>query len=1095
MKSVISKMMAVLIALMLVVPVGAVSGPTQPAAQPVMAEQTDGEQPTLAPANYWILQLEAPALAQYTGGIAGLRPTALSVTGGSRLDVNTAAAKAYVDYLKVQQAKVTVSLQKALPGATVERDYQVVFNGLAIKLAKVDEQSVLALRALPGVAQVFRQEIYYPDMYASLPLIGAGTVWAELGGQDASGEGLKVAVIDTGIYITNTCFNPTGYAYPEGFPKMDTDKPAATNEKVIAARAYFRPDDPPVAGDGATWAGARGSSHSTHVGGTIACVPGTVAETGGSSSVYPDPIDVAYDAAWDAGVVVVFSAGNAGPYQNTMDHPSDKDISVGASTTSGTIANGVLGVSGPEPISATLQNMSFATADFGAPLVVGQVYEYAYLPAAAVVPTNTNGCAAFPAGTFTDKAAMISRGSCEFGVKVLNAENAGAEFVVIYNNAGDSLINMGAGAVGDQVTIPSVFIGQTNGVGMVNWYATNGAASEMTLNNVPFQDGNTPDLLANFTSRGASIRQTMGVDVVAPGVNIFSSGYGLGSGTEVHMGFGQASGTSMAAPHVSGAATLLKQLHPTWTPAQIKSALMGTAELDLLDYNNSVVGATDRGAGRIDLTKAGDPGLTFDKPSLSFGTMAIGGSASETVLATDVFSHSATSTYTLTVEETGDVTTTGYFTLSVTPATLAFDAMGDTGAFTVNVTIAANAPAGTYEGFVWLTDGEHELHIPVWIQVWPEMGDTVLLLDNDFSYLLDYPDYTWYYTSTLETLGVSYDYYDADEHFAAVQTIPDLSVLQQYKAVIWYTGDHYQYNGTFTVATPLTEMDEDILIGYLQGGGRLLATGQDLAATLRVDTDNAATNLYEGFLGAEWVQDNVFSGTLATDPKLVQGLGFAQSLRLDLSQPTTILYDGAGNQGYVDEIKVPDIDEGQPTPVVMPEPIFQATSGDHDAEGHVGLATSSDASLEDPMTYADGRNVYLSFGFEGINNYVGTDPIDMRSMVMDHLLGFLWTQPTVTLPATVASEVAEVTLVATAGFATADTTDLVTYRWDFNDASPITTTTTPTVTHTFANGNYNVRVEVADFYGHTALAHTALSVSAERYIYLPLIMRAYPATP
>ncbi len=55
------------------------------------------------------------------------------------------------------------------------------------------------------------------------------------------------------------------------------------------------------------------------------------------------------------------------------------------------------------------------------------------------------------------KAAVISRGSCEFGVKVLNAEQAGAEFVVIYNTAagGDGLINMGPGAVGNQVTISS----------------------------------------------------------------------------------------------------------------------------------------------------------------------------------------------------------------------------------------------------------------------------------------------------------------------------------------------------------------------------------------------------------------------------------------------------------------------------------------------------------------------------------------------------------------------------------------------------------------------------------------------------------------
>ncbi len=1115
---------------------------------PVMAteggpEVTDGELPTLAPANYWMVQLTAPALAQYKGGIAGLQPTAISVTGGSRLNVNTPAAQAYIAYLKAAQAEVAQAIQKAIPGAEVQRDYQVVFNGLAIKLPQADEQAQVKLLRIPGIKRVFRQEIYYPDMYASLPLIGAPAMWEALGGQNVSGEGLKVAVIDTGIYITNTCFTPTGYTYPAGFPKMDTDKPAATNEKVIAARAYFRPDDPPVEGDEATWAGPRGSSHATHVGGTIACVPNTsptpynttisgvapaaqlmsyrvfypaqsgsssgwtaelvaaiedavidgadVANNswgGGASSVYPDPLDLAYDAAWDAGVVVVFSAGNNGPYPSTVDHASDKDITVGASTTSGTFAAGVLGVSAPEPISSTLQNMAFAAAAFGAPLVVGQVYQYPYLPAAAVNPANATGCNAWPADTFIGKAALISRGGCEFGLKALRAEQAGAEFVIIYNNVGDSLISMAAGAYGSQVNIPAVFIGQTNGQRMLNWYVTYGNASEFTLNNVPFQAGNIPDRLANFTSRGASIRQTMGVDVVAPGVNILSSGYGQGSGTDAHMGFGQASGTSMAAPHVSGAATLLKQLHPDWTPDQIKSALMSTAELNLLDYDGTAVGATDRGAGRIDLSKAGDPGLTFDKPSLSYGYMTIGGSATETVVATDVFSHAETVTYTVTVEETGDVTTTGYFTIGVAPTTLAFAQKGATASFNVKVDIDPNAPAGTYEGLVWLTDGTHELHIPVWIQVWPKMTNKVLLLDNDFSYLLGYPDYTPYYTSTLETLDIPYDYYDADEHFGNAQTIPDLAVLQQYKAIIWYTGDHWQYNGYYTVATPLTQMDQQILTGYLQGGGRLLATGQDLAAVLRADTGNEVSNLYGGFLGAEWLNDDVFAGVAVTETRRLQGLGFASTLLLDVSLPADD-QDGAGNQLYVDEIRVPEPGEGQPEPVVMPKPIFQATSGAHDADGHVGLATSSDATLEDPQTYADWRTVYLSFGFEGINNMVGTDQIDFRTPTMAHLLGFLFTQPTVALPDYNVKAGQEVTLQATAGFATADTTTLVQYRWDFGDGSPIATTTTPTVTHTYAPGAYTARVEVTDFYGHTAI--DAGAVKSTAYIFLPLVMRAY----
>jgi len=74
----------------------------------------------------------------------------------------------------------------------------------------------------------------------------------------------------------------------------------------------------------------------------------------------------------------------------------------------------------------------------------------------------TEGCNAL-VGFTVGRVAVIDRGSCEFGVKVLNAENAGASAAIVINNDGDDLITMGAGAVGNQVTIGAVFIGQTDG--------------------------------------------------------------------------------------------------------------------------------------------------------------------------------------------------------------------------------------------------------------------------------------------------------------------------------------------------------------------------------------------------------------------------------------------------------------------------------------------------------------------------------------------------------------------------------------------------------------------------------------------------------
>jgi len=77
--------------------------------------------------------------------------------------------------------------------------------------------------------------------------------------------------------------------------------------------------------------------------------------------------------------------------------------------------------------------------------------------------------------------------------------------------------------------------------------------------------------LAAFSSRGpASLCSDCGVEIAAPGVSINSTTRGGG--------YGLKSGTSMACPHVSGAAALLKELHPTWTPGKIRDRLRATAD-------------------------------------------------------------------------------------------------------------------------------------------------------------------------------------------------------------------------------------------------------------------------------------------------------------------------------------------------------------------------------------------------------------------------------------------------------------------------------------------------------------------------------------
>ena len=112
-------------------------------------------------------------------------------------------------------------------------------------------------------------------------------------------------------------------------------------------------------------------------------------------------------------------------------------------------------------------------------------------------------------------------------------------------------------------------IGENNGNAAVEHYDTVGADSaSVEVSTVGFQSGNTADQIIGFSSRGPGIGGTLKPDIAAPGVNILAQGYTNGvTGEDRHLGYGQASGTSMAGPHVAGAAVLLKQLHPSWSNA------------------------------------------------------------------------------------------------------------------------------------------------------------------------------------------------------------------------------------------------------------------------------------------------------------------------------------------------------------------------------------------------------------------------------------------------------------------------------------------------------------------------------------------------
>jgi subtilisin family serine protease len=211
------------------------------------------------------------------------------------------------------------------------------------------------------------------------------------------------------------------------------------------------------------------------------------------------------------------------------------------------------------------------------------------------------------------------------------------------------------------------------------------------------------DVIADFSSGGPSgIDLGFKPDVSAPGVNILSS---------VPTGWDAFSGTSMASPHVAGGAALLLQRHPSWTPAQVKSALVLTGRPVWTDSTHKrEVAATREGGGLIDL-EAADAALVFATPTdVSFGFLHRGESVSRSLALSDAGGGAGAWSVTIQRQAAGAKVSA--------PATVSVP-----GALSVQATATKAAKQGDAMGFVVLTRGTVTRRIPFWLRVTvPQLG-------------------------------------------------------------------------------------------------------------------------------------------------------------------------------------------------------------------------------------------------------------------------------------------------------------------------------------------------------------------------------------
>ena len=683
---------------------------------------------------YAMVILADPPLADWPGATR---------TKNGKLDFAAGANGRYRAALAHARNNFKQWLQSTKSSAQVVHEYDTVLNGLAVQLSGATLDS---LRGGPGVTLVEPSLTYTPVMDRSPALINASALWAAVGGVGNAGAGMKIAVIDSGIDQTHPFLTDNSLVPPAGFPKFDAGDQQYTSKKVIVAKVYYT-------GKPGLLSAQALQEHGTHVSGTIAGVNGTNAAapadgsapavsglTGiapkaflGNYNVFPGPITnaashdiaqaiedavqdgmdvinmslgggirgyqdqltVATNRAVNAGVVVAVAAGNSGPGVNTVESPGQAENAITACATTNSHYFGI--------------NVAANSSTFGAATGAFNNYKPALTALLAnwSNPSDTTGtttaCSAVSGAPYSGKMVVLDRGACTFSTKIRNAQAAGAAGVLVVNNAAGDPIAMGTDGTANQPTIPAVMLASLDRAAIRADAGQLATADGTTVAEILTTNGN---FLASFSSRGPSNLLDIKPDVCAPGVNVYSSVPGNA--------YALFQGTSMATPHVAGSSALLLQLHPDWTPAQIKSALVDTAS------RPSVLGTSNpqnRGGGIVNLAKAVAATATLTPAVLSFRKIEPESGQSKTIVVMVTNTTGSALTLNATAALNPGFNGSGA-TASVSPATLTVVG-GQSATLSVTVSTLPSTPSGQFWGDLTLTPttGGTTLKAPLWFAV------------------------------------------------------------------------------------------------------------------------------------------------------------------------------------------------------------------------------------------------------------------------------------------------------------------------------------------------------------------------------------------
>ncbi len=300
------------------------------------------------------------------------------------------------------------------------------------------------------------------------------------------------------------------------------------------------------------------------------------------------------------------------------------------------------------------------------------------------------GLGTLPKGSLAGKVALVSRGTCSFVSKAERAGLAGAIGIILVDNRFGE-----ANPIPVPLPIPAGMISDLDGQHLRAFLASNGGRATIRVSSdVKEIDTDRAGVITSFSSAGPTdFGYDLKPDISAPGLDVLSSTPPLTTGST----FSVFAGTSMATPHVAGAAALLLQQHPTWSSWQVKSALMSTAGPAWGDSaRTQEAPVLLEGAGLANALAADDPKVFTDPQSLSFEKIDVStGAQRKSMLVTLSDAGDGAGTYTVSLAP--QTQTTGV-SIDV-PGNVVVATGGDV-AIPVVVRVAANAGTGENFGFI-----------------------------------------------------------------------------------------------------------------------------------------------------------------------------------------------------------------------------------------------------------------------------------------------------------------------------------------------------------------------------------------------------------